>query len=367
MIVLTDFPITRSAIAPSVFAMFARRVDILRAAHKAGTIKLVDYNGIKSSLNSDLSYVFNAKIGGVYLHSGKWEQLPNEVYEFQHAVLSFPYLHTLAGKLKKAEASKLSHPLITDAIAIFREWLPLVEALADLKTKVTKREVKPVEEYKPGYHPPIVDTAGQRVVLDLLEDVTQGAYDQMLASLIDNFTTTIEREFAEFKASGVETLDAYYRPLIKMAGRDAGPIVQAYSLLQPVCDQTYRKPVTLIPDWKERVIKKATRIADDVRRNFVYKNYRKIASIVDGKDALPRTSVVSRHVSLSGLTGVFLFEWEDGSKFTTSNSVKWNTSVNGTSFQQFPLTFHDVKLPGGKSMGRPSEERMNTVFLGKEV
>jgi hypothetical protein len=45
--------------------------------------------------------------------------------------------------------------------------------------------------------------------------------------------------------------------------------------------------------------------------------------------------------------------------------VVWSHSVYGKQFMRFPLTFHSPIMPNGTVMPRPSEERMNTVFVEK--
>jgi hypothetical protein len=68
---------------------------------------------------------------------------------------------------------------------------------------------------------------------------------------------------------------------------------------------------------------------------------------------------------MHGLTGTLVFTFHDGSRFTVVNQVVFVVNDRGTAFNRFPLTFHDVIMPNGKPMGRPSEERMNTIFVGK--
>jgi hypothetical protein len=68
---------------------------------------------------------------------------------------------------------------------------------------------------------------------------------------------------------------------------------------------------------------------------------------------------------LGALRGTLKFEFEDTSSFIVQNSVVWSHSVYGKQFMRFPLTFHSPIMPNGTVMPRPSEERMNTVFVEK--
>lgn len=70
---------------------------------------------------------------------------------------------------------------------------------------------------------------------------------------------------------------------------------------------------------------------------------------------------------MNSLRGTLRFFFTDGSSFVVQNSVVWSHSIYGKAFNRFPLTFHDVIMPDGSKMPRPSEERMNTVFVGKQL
>jgi hypothetical protein len=100
-----------------------------------------------------------------------------------------------------------------------------------------------------------------------------------------------------------------------------------------------------------------------IREDFVYKNLEKIASIVEAKGNYNTGKVISREINLAGLTGTLSFDFKDGSSFVVQNSVVWVENSYGTQFNRFPLTFHNVMMAGGKKMGRPSEQRMNEVFV----
>jgi hypothetical protein len=119
------------------------------------------------------------------------------------------------------------------------------------------------------------------------------------------------------------------------------------------------------PDWQAILAAKATEVADNIRYDFVHKNFRKLASIIEAKGNFARGRVISHMINLAGLTGRLQFTFEDGSSFVAQNAVVHVRNQYGTQFSRFPLTFHDVKLPGGTPMRLPSEERMNSVFLGK--
>jgi hypothetical protein len=106
-------------------------------------------------------------------------------------------------------------------------------------------------------------------------------------------------------------------------------------------------------------------VVDTIRTEFVHKNFRKIASIVEAKGNFVRGRALSHMIDLAGLTGRLQFEFADGSSFVAQNAVVHVINQYGTQFSRYPLTFHDVRLPGGNPMRLPSEERMNSIFIGK--
>lgn len=114
----------------------------------------------------------------------------------------------------------------------------------------------------------------------------------------------------------------------------------------------------------EIIADKATKMAELVRESFVAKNLKKLDSIVERKGDLKEAVIVSGDLSTSGLEGTLRFTFKDGSAFTCRNSVVFAYSVHGTPFNRFPLTFHNVTLADGTKMKSPSEEKMNTEFLG---
>jgi hypothetical protein len=106
----------------------------------------------------------------------------------------------------------------------------------------------------------------------------------------------------------------------------------------------------------------AVKDADEIRDAFVYKNAKKIVSIIDAKNNFKAIDIISDSISLGGLRSTLRLTFDDGSEFTAKLQAVFSTSVHGKHFLRHPLTFHDVKLPGGAKMGQPSEERMNEIF-----
>jgi len=123
-----------------------------------------------------------------------------------------------------------------------------------------------------------------------------------------------------------------------------------------------------LPNADEIIQTKAKEIADHIKRIYVVKNLKKIVSILEAKgdEMFEDIKEVNGKINMSYLSGSMMISFKDGSRFTATNSVVFTVNSFGTAFERFPLTFHDVLLAGGVKMARPSEKRMNTVFVGKE-
>ena len=142
----------------------------------------------------------------------------------------------------------------------------------------------------------------------------------------------------------------------------------AYEAVSAVVEQRRVDALSIYFSMKDRETKLralATEMADEIRMSFVYKNFRKLAFIVDAKGNLKSAIAREHTISLNGLTGTFDFTFKDGARFTATNSVVYVVNAYGTRFSRFPLTFHNVRLANGGRLARPSQEKMNTIFARK--
>ncbi len=333
-----------------------------------GAIKNPDYIAAKDSLNRCVEQavdhlrdtLFYPVIWAIENHQ---ERFASPVMKFDQAVDTVGlYINAVPGRLKKAKTAPGNDtPYAKAMIVLLTELEPLAKMMADLKTKVVKRQPKPVEERKPGYRPPQTVGEAQKLVVALLESVTEQAYNEMVSRITAGYTEALQ-EFMRAAKDATSRNFTPHRYFVMDRGRF--PDYESFHIVDKVVENdgdTWKQ----VRNAREIIAAEAVKVADDYRTHFVHKNFRKIASIIDAKGNLESAKAVEHSVTLSGLQGTFIFTFKDGSGFTTVNSVVHSYSVHGRAFLRFPLTFHNVKLPGGAKMGRPSEERMNTVFLGK--
>jgi hypothetical protein len=333
-----------------------------------GSIPNVDYKGAKDLINRHLDKAEHA-IRAKHVH-GNYQKLPEPVRKF-HDLFGIVYLHTVRGLIKRGEAIKgcETHPYRVEMLALLRDVAPLADMMATLKgdathpTMIVKRVVKPVEEREKGYQPPKVNSEAEKQVVALLEQVTERSYENLKAQLNAHYHNGL-KTFLEAQAE-----DAKLSPYDFFVGqRRYFADYDLYTVVEKVRGEYQSSNKYVAQDAKAvaRIfLKQATEVADEFRMAFVHKNFAKIASIVDGKKVAYKGVARSHTVSLTGLEGTFDFTFKDGSSFTVVNKVVQARSVNGKLFHRWPLTFHEVVLPNGERMGKPSQERMNTVFLGK--
>ena len=116
------------------------------------------------------------------------------------------------------------------------------------------------------------------------------------------------------------------------------------------------------PDVAQILTDRAKTQADELCAAFIERNLAKLASIVEGKGNFASIDVLGRHVNPAGMDGRLRIGFDDDTSFEARTSVVWSHSVLGKLFTRFPVTFHDVALPGGELSRKMSEKEMNEVF-----
>ena len=353
---------------PKRMANFEKAVATFEAAMAAGAIPNPTFIDAKD----DISRAVEAG----------WDVITRQMPRDNSAVqaarwdLSDPYSGVAAfvrSNIKKL-AKTPDDPFFSLVRAYIEEVRPLADLIGGLKDKIVKRQPKPVEDRKAKYAAPVAGRTAIGQVKALMEEVTVGAHNELKAHWVNVFTRKLnlyltvqekvnaaDKSISPYGVFG-DRRSEYFSPdvssIVDRMTKDGGRI----TVVVDGKEKSVQK-FEALPNAAEIVDEAAGKIADEVRENFVYKNLEKLDSIVDVKSDLVKGEVIGREISLGGLRGTLRFYFSDGAAFTVQNSVVWSTSVHGLSFQRFPLTFHDVVLAGGKKMGRPSEERMNTVFV----
>lgn len=261
-------------------------------------------------------------------------------------------------KLQKAGRAD-EHPFYPALRAFVAEMAPLAEAGDLLKGMAVKRKIKTDEEKaaEARYVPPMVDRHAEAALRGAFEKLTDDNYVALAHQIETRLRASLDRFMEAFGEGGGE--DERRR----IYSRD----IEARTIGMRCAEGTGRSTYRLRADADQTIVQMATEQADMMREQFVVKNMRKLASIVDGKGDFERIEATSNNLSLSNLTGRFRLDFADGASFSIENSVVLNYSALGKPFLQFPLRFHDVCLGSGERLSMASEEWMNEKFAGRSA
>lgn len=376
-----DFPILMSKLGEQRARWVTGALQEINKGLEAGEIFNPRYNEAKESLNRAFSFAFdkmmNFDVANVYRRNQAGNPIPNDL-EFLDLSNYDITLFKLPGIMKRIEKIKSHDPVVDLYVPFLREIAPLAEVMAYLKDKVVKRVPKTDEEKRQErFVPPPPSSEAVAQVQKVLEEIADRAYQELVKNFTD-YNNSVYDGFIRVRE------DAKRDKSLNRPRRFHPAIVydDDYSVYWHFTDkQTYmatsgRKGpmdstsagliagVERLPESQARVslAKKAEEAAKEIRDSFVVKNLKKLASIIEAKGNFVSAAVVSEDVDLRGLTGTIRVAFADGSGFDAQNSVVFVVNSFNTRFYRYPLTFHNVKLPGGAKMPTPSEERMNTVF-----
>jgi hypothetical protein len=209
---------------------------------------------------------------------------------------------------------------------------------------------KKVDYAQVRYVPPPTASEEAKRVYNLLVEMTNGIRAEQKINFIKNLNAVCDR-FEKLVASDDMRADEY---------RKMNPIINhAFNV---------RKGVnTREPNWEEIIEKDAERSVTEIQNMFVYKNTRKLASILTAKGNMNEPEILDLNCNRGMIMGSIKFTFTDGSSFVVDNSIVQSSMPDSlgryTYFYRFPTTFHGVVMPDGSKMGQPSEERMNEIFV----
>lgn len=373
----SQFPTLLAAYAqqPRYLARFEDAVGKLEQGITAGAIANPVYQDVKGTISRAFDDGFEKAIQEPFFWAGRWESLSDADKETFWAAAK-PAPHTIGAwqkKLAKAQDSDLVEALR----AFIAEVAPLGEMVVKAKDLVVKRQPKaPEADVRAKYVAPEASRTGMKQVFDLLTSITEAARADLVTLFQNRFQRYVDRFMeaqAECKAMepaarkkkyphGCTPYDLYRNRQSGRMNMEAYEVVEACTKVIGYGGRDSERAVR--EDAAARIATMATKLADEVRENFVTKNLKKLDSIIERKGDLDEAKVVGKDISMQGLEGTLRFTFKDGAAFTCRNSVVFAYSVHGTPFQRFPLTFHDVTKSDGSKMKSPSEEKMNTEFLG---
>lgn len=374
---MANFPLISSAITERRVSQLKATVLELEAAVENGAIANTKFIEAKANVARILEESWDALINEKFTYGGRFRELPEAVYDL--IGYTRPAAHTLAGFEKKFEAAvkknNLDHAVIEAVRAYFKEAVPLAKLLMDAKELVVKKQPKAAEPTaKERYSKPMASDSAIEQVKALLLEITKQGRAELERSLTDQYNRYLS-VFFDRQEKAIEESGRRFGPFEAFRGSRSSINMDAYEVVSFSTKETRvedsrtsngtRSKYVKADNADQKIAERVKTVADEIEEAFVYKNLAKIDTIVSAKGDYVSGKLVSHSIG-SGLEGRIRFEFKDGAAFTVQNSVVYSHSVHGTPFMRYPLTFHDVRMPGGAKMSQPSEKRMNTVWLGKE-
>ena len=404
-VALADFPVIMSNPASqeqihSPRFPLNRYVATANAAIQAGGVLKSGYKDLSTDANRVAEYATDL-IDAKYKHGGRWSSLPKELQFFE---IRPNHVGLVSSTLAKVEKLKVDHPYRTEAIATLKELLPVEALVGYFKTHIVAKISKSEREAQAAYAAPQSTKDAKKLVADALTLMTNEVKAQYIVQLETPWIEMLEQFFAKEHHDQLRHLgthpeqDAEREERNKAArakhqeryGNSWGFKAEARGTtfieraLLPVAatittvggsrytynpDPMQSKPVfTPKPNWKNLIHLKAEQQANDMQAQFVDKNVRKLASIVETKGNIEGKPVVLNvHCYQGVIEGNIKFQFKDASCFVVRNKIvsKMYQAADGqyATMYQYPTTFHNAVLPNGKRMeGQPSEKEMNEIF-----
>jgi len=268
-------------------------------------------------------------------------------------------------KSKKKTIDNLDIPvearnIIADFFSIFIPYFVLAEEVKPL----VGAKPKPMSKAAQAALAPVSRSGDMKMVKDLLNQITEESYDNIVKSLIfqlNQYISTWKNEYTQEKNTTGKsfTPQMMYGPEGKSSNQIALIIV---SKVTTRVGYTMNSDITIKSDVDDIVNKFASEVADDIRNKFILKNLKKLVGIIDKKNNLVSAKLNKVNNNMIGLEGIIHFDFADGSYFSAVNSVVFKTSHLGNFFIQYPLTFHSVKFSDGTFKKWVSEKVMVASF-----
>ncbi|MBW3243418.1 hypothetical protein KUV57_12160 [Epibacterium sp. DP7N7-1] len=367
-----DYPRIMRHLTPRRVEQFTQIVAELEAGRDAGSIANARYNSAKLPFSRSIEAGWEAEVQRPYLWNRNYEADERE-RKALNAFNGSPAPHLINSFENKAAAIG-DTPAGRAARAFLKEVRPVLELMAYCKTIAVKKQPKTeAPTAREIYSAPAASKTAMGKVNEALQEITAGARDH-IASLIEaRESKVLER----FLAAVQENLDPqegtkrirnfspyeYSRQIGK--GEPRPDLRRPLEALTKDRYDTDRKVIVYEakPDAPEIMKDRAKTQAKEICAAFIERNLVKLASIVEAKGNFDSIEIIGRQVNPAGMDGRLRVGFDDGASFEARTSAVWSHSVLGKLFTRFPVTFHDVIVPGGDMTRKMSEQEMNEVFV----
>jgi hypothetical protein len=339
-----ELPLAAAATSPVAFPRF---LQLLNDSVAAAALANATHNELKQHFGRALENSWEKHVSAPFFY-GQRETVPGELLDLYYG--DSTALHRVEATLRKVNACGSDHPAVDAMRQVLSEFVPVAQRMTALKECIVKRPVKSAEERAAAqrFVPTPATPAATRHLWTVLVQVTERNQTQ----LVEHFTREYARRLDFFMAGSPTLRMKLLKDPENRAAVDAGAV--------PI--NVARGEYELKLDFKDGLVALAKKDATALRDEFIFKVIEKIAPIVETKGNLAGAREVSNTIHVGRLSGMLEVEFADGASFAVDNNVVYSHSERGRQFARFPLTFHNVILPGGGRMKQPSEERMHEIF-----
>lgn len=348
----SGFPLLMQPLKEQAKAGFEKSLDIINSAVSADEIVNPMYGSVKYVFNQVFENAYTKLISEKYFYGGKWESLPTDIYDaFGY---SYPQLHNIGSFEKKiAKIKDTKHVFMKDLIALINEMKPIAVTMSILKEKIVKKPRADVEraQKEQKHRAQVASHDDVKRIREQLTTITENVYKDALAANY-KWLLTIAEHIITTKAETKKSLYDLFKmdPFAMHIGR------------MIITHEKFGNKEVINENYKNILKKEATRMTKEMMDRFIEKNTKKLSEIVVKKNNLKDIKLVKADTARGVVEGIMTFTFKDKSYFTVNNKVVMSYSKYDKPFYRFPTTFHNVYLPTGERMSKPSEERMIDVF-----
>lgn len=264
-----------------------------------------------------------------------------------------PELHTWERCLAKYKGFPET-PYQKEIIQILSDLLPFVREVEGLKEKIAGKTPKPEKEEGPYQEIPLSDPEEIKTLRRTLLDLLQEKHEEIVLGFQNHFQDIISQMSSFDTLSENKKYGLYMYPVTRffydMRIHKQGPDKFLYH-------------ITPKDNLEEKVKTLAKKGAEDIEQFFLHRAIEKLGPILSTKKGLDSILILSADADNRTLGCRLAVKFQDGSSFEVKHKAVYvwgENSPNG--FYRFPTTFHNVILPDGSVMGKPSEERMHSIF-----
>lgn len=338
-----SFPSLLAAMTERHLEKFNVLLPILNNALEIKEIYNVDFKEAKDLLNRAIEQAGSNLVKKEYLNKYQGVDSPEGASEAYYAQWSLHLLPSVVKKLSKFKDDEI----VQKALALAAELMPLSVIMKELKPYIIKgRKPNPNAKKTEVYVPPPSARADIKQVSDTLIELTAGIREELFTQSFGR----IELFVTDFQAKK--------RDNPRLTIRDIRS-PEAVMYIQRLLDFRTSERV---PDYEELKNKMAQQSADDMIEGFIFKNTKKLSSIVGKKGNLKDILILQAGARNGTIEGRLKITFDDSSEFQVDSKVVYSYSTHGTTFMRYPTTFHNIIMSDGSKL-RPSEKNMNEIFV----